>query len=315
MAVPSAPCGLSVVAALAAALPRRLLASSMARTRPLASLAASGAAVTRAGSSGAWTPTLAAGVPWIARRGGLTTGGGRGREGGAARGFCGAPTATEAEEKAEATEAEEKAEPEEGGAEGAEEAEPEVGGAEAAEEAPKHHPKLVSVYVRLPMHMDGEALAEAFSSHVKEVFKPRVMYNHETGEHRGFGFVDLHKEEVDAAIEAINSAPLADGTQLEAKLGLAKRSHPATRKCFVGNLNPELSEEDLRNLFGQFGQLDDVRIMRDIETGESRRFGFVTFHHQQGMIDALASMDGEDVEGYTMACRQAHDQRRRRNEE
>lgn len=49
------------------------------------------------------------------------------------------------------------------------------------------------------------------------------------------------------------------------------------RKLFLGGLSLDTVEKDLRKHFSQFGQIVDVQVMRDRETGTSRGFGFVTF--------------------------------------
>ncbi len=45
-------------------------------------------------------------------------------------------------------------------------------------------------------------------------------------------------------------------------------------KLYVGNLSFETTENDLRELFAQHGQVTDVAILNDRETGRSRGFGF-----------------------------------------
>lgn len=49
------------------------------------------------------------------------------------------------------------------------------------------------------------------------------------------------------------------------------------RKLFLGGLSPDTVEKDLRKHFIQFGQIVDVQVMRDKESGLSRGFAFVTF--------------------------------------
>ena len=47
------------------------------------------------------------------------------------------------------------------------------------------------------------------------------------------------------------------------------------KNIFVGNLDFNTSEDELRQMFGAYGQVDRVSIMTDRETGRSRGFGFV----------------------------------------
>ena len=46
-------------------------------------------------------------------------------------------------------------------------------------------------------------------------------------------------------------------------------------KLYVGNLSYSVSEDDLRNLFAQYGEVKNVTIIRDTYSGQSKGFGFV----------------------------------------
>ena len=48
-------------------------------------------------------------------------------------------------------------------------------------------------------------------------------------------------------------------------------------KLYVGNLPYNTTEDDLRNLFSQYGSVDSVAVITDRETGRSKGFGFVEF--------------------------------------
>lgn len=60
------------------------------------------------------------------------------------------------------------------------------------------------------------------------------------------------------------------------------------RKLYVGNLAYEISEADLEALFGQAGQVESVRVMRDRATGQARGFAFVEMASE---ADARAAID------------------------
>ena len=67
-------------------------------------------------------------------------------------------------------------------------------------------------------------------------------------------------------------------------------------KLFVGNLAFSSSEQDLEAVFGQYGELQEVKIIMDRETGRSRGFGFVSFVNPSDAEAALAA-NGQDVGG------------------
>lgn len=64
-------------------------------------------------------------------------------------------------------------------------------------------------------------------------------------------------------------------------------------KIYVGNLPFRTTEDDLHNLFAEYGTVDSVRIILDRDSGRSRGFGFVEMSDSEGQaaIDALHEND------------------------
>ena len=68
------------------------------------------------------------------------------------------------------------------------------------------------------------------------------------------------------------------------------------KKLYVGNLPYRLGDNELQSYFEEFGQVVDVKVLRDPVTGRSRGFGFVTFPELEAAQRALA-MDGFICQG------------------
>ncbi len=66
---------------------------------------------------------------------------------------------------------------------------------------------------------------------------------------------------------------------------------------FVGNFSRNLSEEDMRELFSVYGELEDVRLIMDRMTGRSKGFGFVKFVNEDDATTALAELNDKEVDG------------------
>lgn len=66
---------------------------------------------------------------------------------------------------------------------------------------------------------------------------------------------------------------------------------------YVGNLSLEVVESDLNELFGQYGPVKSVVIPIDRQTGKKRGFAFVEMRDQQQEEDAIAALDGAELEG------------------
>ena len=64
------------------------------------------------------------------------------------------------------------------------------------------------------------------------------------------------------------------------------------RKIFVGGIPPGVEREDIQHDFGKFGEIEDVYMPQDRETGKPRGFGFVTFKNGPDAEDAAAGMNG-----------------------
>jgi cold-inducible RNA-binding protein len=77
------------------------------------------------------------------------------------------------------------------------------------------------------------------------------------------------------------------------------------KNIFVGNLNFNVSEDELRNLFATYGQVDRVTILTDRDTGRSRGFGFVEMTNAEEGDKAIAALNGTQVGGRTLNVNEA----------
>lgn len=76
-------------------------------------------------------------------------------------------------------------------------------------------------------------------------------------------------------------------------------------KIYVGNLNFKTTEDGLRNMFEQHGQVDEVAIVQDRETGRSRGFAFVTMPDNSQAQAAIDGLNGQDFEGRPLTVNEA----------
>ena len=77
------------------------------------------------------------------------------------------------------------------------------------------------------------------------------------------------------------------------------------KNIFVGNLNFNTSEEELRQMFEPYGQVDRVSIMTDRDTGRSRGFGFVEMTSAEDGEKAIAALNGSQIGGRTLNINEA----------
>ncbi|KAG0562092.1 hypothetical protein KC19_9G117600 [Ceratodon purpureus] len=74
----------------------------------------------------------------------------------------------------------------------------------------------------------------------------------------------------------------------------------ASSKLFVGGLAWGTTDANIKEAFSQYGEVTEVKIICDRDTGRSRGFGFVSFTSEQEAEAALQAMDGRDLAGRTI---------------
>jgi RNA recognition motif-containing protein len=76
-------------------------------------------------------------------------------------------------------------------------------------------------------------------------------------------------------------------------------------KLFVGNLAFKVTENDLEQLFSQYGAVNEALVMLDRQTGRSRGFGFVTMADADAARSAAEALNGSDYEGRPLTVNEA----------
>jgi cold-inducible RNA-binding protein len=77
------------------------------------------------------------------------------------------------------------------------------------------------------------------------------------------------------------------------------------KSLFVGNMNFQTSESDLRALFEPFGQVSRVHLAMDRETGRARGFAFVEMPNDDEAAKAIAGLDGKEAGGRNLKVNEA----------
>ena len=82
-------------------------------------------------------------------------------------------------------------------------------------------------------------------------------------------------------------------------------------RLYVGNLPFSATTETLRAAFAASGEVTDVHIVTDRESGQSRGFGFVTMGNAHEAANAIAAMNGASLEGRTLRVNEAEERPQR----
>ncbi len=76
------------------------------------------------------------------------------------------------------------------------------------------------------------------------------------------------------------------------------------QKIYVGNLPFSATEDQIRELFSQYGEVQSVSLIADRDTGRPRGFGFVEMENAQ---EAIRALDGQPFEGRDLKVNEARD--------
>lgn len=159
---------------------------------------------------------------------------------------------------------------------------------------------------RVPQSMDEEGLRPVFEEfgEVREVI---IIRDKTTGKHKNSAFVKMASIAAgDAAIRGLHNTRVLDSsmgpmsvkyaTGEAERLGLsAQACEPGVpqAKLFVGSLPRTLKEEELRNFFQSYGQVDEVFIMKDNATGVGKGCAFVKMGQKEQALFAINSLNGK----------------------
>uniref|UniRef100_A0A671PF35 Heterogeneous nuclear ribonucleoprotein D-like n=1 Tax=Sinocyclocheilus anshuiensis TaxID=1608454 RepID=A0A671PF35_9TELE len=109
-----------------------------------------------------------------------------------------------------------------------------------------------------------------------EVLDCTIKTDPMTGRSRGFGFVLFRDaESVDRVLELKEHK--LDGKLIDPKRAKAMKGKEPPKKVFVGGLSPDTSEEQIREYFGAYGEIENIELPMDTKTSERRGFCFVTY--------------------------------------
>lgn len=76
-------------------------------------------------------------------------------------------------------------------------------------------------------------------------------------------------------------------------------------RIFVGGLDQDCDEAVLEKTFTMFGEIDQVLLIRNRESGESKGFGFISFRDHTAAEDAIRRMNGVEIMGHCVTVKQA----------
>ncbi|PSS19744.1 Polyadenylate-binding protein like [Actinidia chinensis var. chinensis] len=147
--------------------------------------------------------------------------------------------------------------------------------------------------------IDNKALHDTFSS-FGNILSCKIATDH-SGQSKGYGFVQFDNEEsAQTAIDKLNGMLINDKQVYVGQFLRKQERDTAMNKTkfnnvYVKNLSESTSEEDLNKIFGEYGILTSVVVMRDGD-GKSKCFGFVNFENTDAAANAVEALNGKKID-------------------
>ncbi|XP_063358549.1 RNA-binding protein 39 [Cydia amplana] len=180
------------------------------------------------------------------------------------------------------------------------------------EELPPEERDLRTVFcMQLSQRIRAKDLEEFFSS-VGKVRDVRLITCNKTRRFKGIAYIEFRDAE---------SVPLALGLTGQKLLGvpiivqhtqaeknrvgntlpnLAPKTSNGPTRLYVGSLHFNITEDMLKGIFEPFGKIDHIQLMTDPESGKSKGYGFLTFHHAADAKKAMEQLNGFELAGRPM---------------
>jgi len=74
---------------------------------------------------------------------------------------------------------------------------------------------------------------------------------------------------------------------------------------YVGNLSYKVSDQELEEVFEEFGEVISAKVIKDRETGRSKGFGFVEMANDEDAQTAIEELDGAEISGRAVKVNKA----------
>uniref|UniRef100_A0A914C7V4 Protein alan shepard n=1 Tax=Acrobeloides nanus TaxID=290746 RepID=A0A914C7V4_9BILA len=164
---------------------------------------------------------------------------------------------------------------------------------------PQPDPDTIKMFVgQIPRSWD-EAECRLLFEEYGPVFHLNILVDRETKTSRGCCFVTyFHRKDAIAAQNALHNLRVLPGMIHPVQMKPADGENRNERKLFVGMLNRNMNEDDVRKLFAQNGPIEECTVLR--EDGRSRGCAFVTFVSRHCALKAIKQMHhSQTFEGCT----------------
>lgn len=115
-----------------------------------------------------------------------------------------------------------------------------------------------------------------------------------------------------SALRILEDVQIIDGKVVDCKSAVPRETmshkplpHLSSKKIFVGGLPHDIQDDEFKEFFGQYGEIDDSVVIYDRESGKARGFGFVTYKYQESLELCLAQPGRQIIRGKWVEVKRA----------
>ena len=135
-----------------------------------------------------------------------------------------------------------------------------------------------------------------------------LLTDKNTGKSRGFAFVSIKDPQNILEKKILSRKHEINGKIVDVKLAVEGKKREemldSSKKIFVGGLDPNVKNDDLRDYFSKYGPVREACVLFDNNRGASRCFGFVTFEKKE-TVERLVKNNNYSIKGKPVDVKQA----------
>jgi RNA recognition motif-containing protein len=117
--------------------------------------------------------------------------------------------------------------------------------------------------------------------------------------------VPVHESDEGSHLHGLFLSIFATSVRYSEFVSVKPQESVVAKKLYVGNLSYTTTENQLRDLFGQVGEIKEVAVIKDRETGKSKGFGFVEMVTDEDAQEAIKRFNGFSLDNRPLTVNEA----------
>lgn len=169
---------------------------------------------------------------------------------------------------------------------------------------------MCKIYVGSIYYEIGEATIRQSFETFGPVRSIDMSYDQGTNRHKGFCFLEFecpeaaflaleHMQSITIGGRAVKVGRLSNIGQVAAQHFIAQFGNEAAKyhRVYIANIHVNIVDTDIKAVFESFGRVLSCQLVKNVDTGRHKNYGFVEYDNSQSMKEAISAMNGFDLGG------------------